>query len=97
VAADYDDSFMGAEWGMKLTDMSPSGPAARAKLRVGDIIMVAGGVRTQSFEELASALAAADGPMEMEIINGETNQREQVRILPSNGKIGVATLAVAVE
>ena len=40
---------------------------------------------------------SADGPMELDIINGETNQREKRQILPSNGKIGVSTLAVAVD
>jgi len=87
----------GAEWGMKLTDLSPGSPAAKANLRVGDIIMVAGGVRTESFEDLAAALAAADGPMELEIINGENNRRERMQITPANGKIGATTLAAVVE
>jgi membrane-associated protease RseP (regulator of RpoE activity) len=85
------------EWGMKLTDVAPKGVAARADLHVGDIIMMAGGVRTQSFEDLAAALAAANGPIEIVFINAENNQQEKMQIVPVNGKIGVATLAVVVE
>jgi hypothetical protein len=76
------------ECGLKIMQVAPNA-AARADLRVRDIVVMVAGTRTQSFAELTAALAAA-GTIEIVIINGENNQLEKMLITPLNGKIGVA-------
>ncbi len=91
------DSGTAQEMGMKVTQVGSSGAAAQADLRVNDIIVAASGKRTQSFEDLANILAAAKGPIELVILNGETNKLEKMNIVPVSGKIGIMTEPVAVE
>jgi len=85
------------EYGMKVTKVTPNGAAARADLRVGDIIVAVAGQRVQSFDELAAVLAERSSPTEIVIVNGENNKLEKMKIVPVNGKIGVATEATVVE
>jgi len=82
------------EWGMKVTDVVTGSPAARAYLQVGDIIVMAADVRTQSFEELTTALATG-GPVEMVVIRGK--QEMELTVVPVGGHIGIATVPVVVE
>ena len=83
-----------SEWGMKVTQVAPAGAAAKANLRAGDIILTANGKRTQSFDDLTAALAGQNEPIDIVMINGENNKLEKLRIVPANGKIGVATESV---
>jgi membrane-associated protease RseP (regulator of RpoE activity) len=82
---------------MKVTGVAQKGAAAEADLRVGDIIVTAAGLRTQSFEDLAAVLAGAKGPIEIVIVNGENNKLERMQIVPVNGKIGIATVAAVLD
>ena len=85
------------EWGMKVTEITPNGAAAKADLRVGDTIVSAAGKRIQSFEDLTAVLASANGSIEIAILNGENNKLEKMNIVPVSGKIGILTEPVVVE
>jgi hypothetical protein len=77
------------EWGLQITDL-PDGPAKKADLRKGDIILGVGQTRTQTLEDLQKALAASTGKAEIVFINGENKKVEKIPVTPVNGKIGVA-------
>jgi tetratricopeptide (TPR) repeat protein len=78
------------QMGMKLTEIASGGAAETARLRVGDIVISVGSTRVRNHEELVAALAAAKGPVSLEIINGQTKKRESVAVTPVAGKIGVS-------
>lgn len=86
-----------SEWGMKVTMVAANGAAAKADLRVDDIIVAVAGKRVQSFEELTDALDGVSKPIDIVIINGENNKLEKMKIVPRNGKIGIATDPVVLE
>ncbi len=84
------------EYGMLITEESRTGPASHAGIRVNDIILSVGGQRTQSFEQLASALALANGAVEVAFYNSESKQVEKTLVTPINGRIGIATEPVEI-
>ncbi len=84
-----------SEWGLQITDLL-DGSAKKADLRTGDIIVGVGQTRTQSFEELQSALAAAKGQVDIVFINAESRKVEKLPVTPVNGKIGIAVSPVTV-
>ena len=61
----------------------------------GDVIVLVGAARTQSFEELTRALGAARGPTEISFVNGFNQKVEKLTVRPVDGKIGVAVVPVA--
>jgi hypothetical protein len=78
------------EWGLKITQLVPDGPAAKGQLQVGHIIVMAGDQRTGSFEQLTGVLGQANGPIEVIIFLEDTRQLVKAVITPVGGKIGVA-------
>ena len=88
--------IIATEYGMLITEQSRTGPASQAGMRVKDIILSVGGRRVQSFDQLAGALALADGPVEVVFYNSETQQTEKTLVTPVNGRIGIATEPVAI-
>jgi membrane-associated protease RseP (regulator of RpoE activity) len=85
----------GSETGMQITEVM-DGPAKKADLRVGDIILGIGQTRTQTFEELQDALAASKGKVEIVFINHESKNVEKLPITPVDSKLGVAVVHAAV-
>jgi len=85
------------EYGMLITDVNSNGAAAKADLRVNDIILSFGGNRIQSFEDLQGALGSANGATEVVFFNSETKQVEKLNITPANARLGIATVAVEIE
>jgi hypothetical protein len=78
----------GREKGMKITNLSADGPAAKALLRNGDIILGVGNTRVQSLQELRSALAPLKGDAEIVFINSENGKVEKLSVKLADGKIG---------
>jgi membrane-associated protease RseP (regulator of RpoE activity) len=85
------------EWGLKVTQLAPEGPAAKAMLQVGHVIVMAGDQRTQSFEQLTGVLNKANGPIEVVIYLENTRQLVKTVIAPQGGKIGVAVEPVLIK
>jgi membrane-associated protease RseP (regulator of RpoE activity) len=83
------------ETGLRITDVL-DGPAKKAELRAGDIILGIGETRTQTFEELQSALAASKGKVEVVFINGENKNVEKLPVTPVNNKLGIAVVPATV-
>jgi len=81
------------ETGQRITDVT-DGPAKSADLRPGDVILGVGKTRTQTFEELQAALAAAKGEVDIVFINGEDGKVEKLPVKPVDGKIGIAVVPV---
>jgi hypothetical protein len=80
------------ESGLRITNVTESGVAKQVDLRAGDVILGVGEKRTQTFEELQAALAAATDETDIIFINGENGQVERLPIKPVNGKIGVSVV-----
>lgn len=95
--SDIDAAPPAAEWGLKITQLAPDGPAAKAQLQVGHIIVMAGNQRTQSFEQLTGVLAQATEPIEVIIFLEDTRQLVKTVITPVGGKIGVAVEPVQIK
>jgi len=91
VNAAVPEQVAGYEWGLRITEVF-DGPAKKADLRAGDVILGVGKTRTQSFEELQLALAAAGGETDLVFINNENKKVEKIPIKPEQGKIGVAVM-----
>lgn len=86
-----------AEYGLQIMEISDGGSAKKAQLRVGDVILSVDKTRTQSFEELQQALAAAKGQTDIVFLNGESKKVEKLPLTPVDGKIGVAVVPVRVQ
>jgi serine protease Do len=56
--------------GLLVRDVDPDGNAARAGIATGDLIVAADGKPVPDADELADALAAADGTVELTIVRG---------------------------
>lgn len=56
--------------GLLVRDVDPDGNAARAGIAMGDLIVAAAGRPVPDADELADALAAADGSVELTIVRG---------------------------
>lgn len=83
---------LSAESGLRITGLKDGGVAKQVDLRVGDVILGVGSTRTQTFEELQAALAAAKDDTEIIFINGENGKVEKLPIRPVEGKIGVGVV-----
>jgi tetratricopeptide (TPR) repeat protein len=77
------------ETGLKITKVMDGSAALVAGLRAGDVIVSAGANRVRTFEDFTTAMAAANGPVTLEIIRAEGNNRETISVTPVAGKIGV--------
>lgn len=67
-----------------------NGKAKAAGLQAGDIILKIDGMRTQTFEELRTALAAAKDQVQVEYIDAATGKTDTKTVGVSDSKIGVA-------
>jgi C-terminal processing protease CtpA/Prc len=76
------------EWALKITKVM-DGPAKKADLREGDVIMGVGQTRTQTLSELQQALASARGQVDIVFLNKESQKIEKVQVTPDNGKLGI--------
>jgi hypothetical protein len=84
------------EWALKITKVM-DGPAKKADLREGDVIMGVGQTRTQTLAELQQALATARGQVDIIFLNKETQKIEKVQVTPDNGKLGIEVFPVDVQ
>jgi len=84
------------EWALRI-DKVMDGPAKKADLREGDVIMGVGQTRTQTLAELQQALASARGQVDIVFINKESNKIEKVQVTPDNGKLGIEVHPVDVQ
>ncbi|MCE9531737.1 MAG: PDZ domain-containing protein [Planctomycetes bacterium] len=83
-----------AQMGLEITMVLDAGAAKKANLKAGDIITSVASIRTQTFEELQRALAAADSEVDLTFINASTKKADKTKITPKDGKIGVAVVPV---
>jgi hypothetical protein len=84
------------EWGLKVTKVM-DGPAKKADLREGDVIMGVGQTRVQTFTELQRALASARGQVDLVFLNKDNQKMEKVQVTPDNGKLGIEVFPVDVQ
>jgi len=70
--------------GLLIRDVAEDGPAARAGLASGDLIVAAAGQPVRSVDDLSSALRAASGAIELKVIRG-TNERTVQVAFSQNG------------
>jgi tetratricopeptide (TPR) repeat protein len=75
--------------GLKITEVKDGGPAKKARLSVGDVILEVGGKRVHTFAELTAALGEAKGPVDVVFISRD-GKSLGTTVTPSDGKIGVA-------
>jgi len=85
-----------SEWALRI-DKVMDGPAKKADLREGDVIMGVGQTRTQTLAELQQALAAARGQVDIVFLNKESQKIEKVQVTPDNGKLGIEVHPVDVQ
>ena len=74
---------------MKIVSLTPDGPAAKAALRVGDIIIGVGNTPIQTFNDMRAQLGPIDGDVEIVFLNSENGKLEKLPVKAVNGKIGV--------
>lgn len=70
------------------------GPAKKAALREGDVIIAVGKARVRNFNELVLALANVTGPVDVTYIAGGNGKTEKTTVTPVDGKIGVGVIPV---
>jgi S1-C subfamily serine protease len=89
VASEQANAVAADDGGVLLQEVKKGAAADVAGLRVGDVILSFGGVRTHNFEELRNAVQQACGPVKVIFINGENGQAEYLTVTPEEGRIGV--------
>ena len=67
--------------GLLVRDVDADGNAARAGIAVGDLIVAAGGTPVPDADELADALAAAGGAVELTVVRGVEERQVQVVLM----------------
>lgn len=75
---------------MQIQELAPRGPAARAGLQVGDIILKIDGRRTKTFEDVRAALIASRGKSEVIFFDPDENKTDALEVAVVNSQIGVA-------
>ena len=75
--------------GASITYVQPGGPAARAGLEPGDMILSVNGQRITSREHLKDALARSRGRAELEVINCRDYSRVYVTAFPRGNDLGI--------
>jgi hypothetical protein len=83
-------------FGMQIRQLF-DGPAARAGLQPGDVILSIGGVPTPTAEVLGGVLQQATGAVEVVVLRNATGERESVVLTPEDGRIGVFSESVRVD
>lgn len=72
--------FLDTEAAVKVTEVLPNSPAARAGLEPGDIIVQAAGKPVLHPNELTEAVRQASGSLDLTVIGQGTNRRRTVRV-----------------
>ena len=85
-----------SEWALRI-DKVMDGPAKKADLREGDVIMGVGQTRTQTLSELQQALASARGQVDIVFLNKDSKKIEKVQVTPDNGRLGIEVHPVDVQ
>jgi hypothetical protein len=75
--------------GAWITYVQPGGPADRAGLECGDMILSVNGQRITSREHLQDALARSGRRAELEIVNGRDYSRDYVTVFPRGNNLGI--------
>lgn len=95
-AAEPPPPATGTNTALQITDLD-RGPAARAGMQKGDIILKVDGTRTRTFEDLQATLAASSGTSRVLFFNPEEGKLETKELPVANGRIGVAVVPVPVD
>jgi serine protease Do len=75
--------------GAWITYVQRGGPADRAGLERGDMILSVNGQRITSREHLEDALARSGRRAELEVVNGRDYSREFVTVFPRRNNLGI--------
>jgi tetratricopeptide (TPR) repeat protein len=78
-----------ARTGLKITEVKDGGPAQKAKMRVGDVILEVEGKRVHTFAELTAVLGEAKGPVDVVFISTD-GRSLGTTVTPNDGKVGIA-------
>ena len=85
----------GTPTALQVAEVTARGPAARAGLQPGDVIVAVGGKRVETVAALAAALKAG-GEVDVLFVNPEDGKADTRKIKVVNGDIGVTVKLVAV-
>jgi membrane-associated protease RseP (regulator of RpoE activity) len=81
---------------MQITEMAPRGPAARAGLQIGDIILKIDGRRTRTFEDMRIALATSTGKSRVEFYDSDEKKIDVRDVFVIRTQIGVSVKEVPI-
>jgi serine protease Do len=73
-------SFYDVEVALKVTEVEPGSPAARAGLQPGYLIIAANGKPVLHPNELNAAVRNANGPLRLTLVNPRTNAKETLQV-----------------
>jgi len=88
--SDIDAGAPETEYGLSITQVLQGSAAAKAGLKVGDVLVTIAGQRVQSFDEMVAAVSRASGATDVVFLNIDSSKLERMPITPSGGKLGVA-------
>jgi membrane-associated protease RseP (regulator of RpoE activity) len=71
-----------------------NGPAQKAGMKLGDVILSVNGVLTPDLQTLRDALAACGSEAKVVFVNVDSGEREFVVLNPTNGRIGVSVQSI---
>ena len=81
---------------VQVSTLTPRGPAARAGLQVGDVIVAVNGKRVATPAELTAALKAAGDEVEIMCVNPDDGKADTRKVKLTAGEAGVVVQTVAV-
>jgi S1-C subfamily serine protease len=84
------------EFGLRITEIDP-GPAQKAGLKVGDVIVAVGEFRVQSFEDLRQLVQSASGDLVVTYWNNAAGKLQTVTVSPVEKRIGISVVAIEIE
>jgi C-terminal processing protease CtpA/Prc len=95
---DDETTVSGTGYAMMIVELADDGAAARADLRVGDVLVMVGAKRVESLEDVKDALTLAKGEkVEVVFVNAENSKLERLAVKPDGVRIGVRIEPVVIE
>ncbi len=84
-----------AEWALRVVDVA-AGPAAKAGLQKGDVILRIDGLRVKSFDDLRTALKNSSGKSSVAYFRPSAGKRDVMEVAVEETRIGVSVEPVSV-
>lgn len=81
----------------QVSELTARGPAAKAGIRQGDVILAVGGYRVNGPDALAAVMAAAGAEVEVLAVNSADGKPTTRTVRPANGDLGLTLRPVRVD